>query len=240
MRTFFLGLILGILAGSLVTVYISSPEAYEKLKVSKNALLERDPGDETPASPEEPVEEASPEVSLPEETPPQAETPVPVESSPPEETHESDAIDTATADTEPVDLADAQPSEETLSEESAISEPPKLPAEDFSIEEPAKQPDESVQPEVEEASEPEPTAQTPSITEIEVDRAIKSEIERQLALEPQIDGRSIHVRVEDGIVLLSGKVSSGEVAQLAIEIALDVEGVDQVKSELETVIYYVP
>ena len=57
MKTFFIAFILGMLAGSLVTAYLSAPEVYEELQLAKSRLLDQstEEPDESTNAPEQPV-----------------------------------------------------------------------------------------------------------------------------------------------------------------------------------------
>ena len=66
----------------------------------------------------------------------------------------------------------------------------------------------------------------------ESDAGIKAAISGRLKLDSAIDSSGIEIHVEDGSVVLSGKVSSRAEERKARDIALDTRYVKDVKSEL--------
>src|SRR4030095_12155965 len=65
------------------------------------------------------------------------------------------------------------------------------------------------------------------------DARITAEIKGKLALESDLSALKISVNTTDGVVTLSGTVSSHEAIQRAMKIALAVDGVSQVISTLQ-------
>jgi hyperosmotically inducible periplasmic protein len=56
-----------------------------------------------------------------------------------------------------------------------------------------------------------------------------------LFADDRVKGRQIHVETKDGVVMLRGKVDSAEAKSAALEIAKGIEGVKNVKNELQVV-----
>ncbi|TFW33493.1 BON domain-containing protein [Massilia horti] len=65
------------------------------------------------------------------------------------------------------------------------------------------------------------------------DTAITSKVKADLATEPDLKSLSIHVKTENGVVMLSGFVDSKDEADRAIKVARSVEGVTSVKSAIK-------
>jgi len=67
------------------------------------------------------------------------------------------------------------------------------------------------------------------------DSWVTSKTKIALFAEDRVKGRQIHVETKDGVVMLRGKVDSAEAKSAALEIAKGIEGVKNVKNELQVV-----
>lgn len=72
-----------------------------------------------------------------------------------------------------------------------------------------------------------------AITDAATDARITTEIKSKFAVESDLSALKISVNTTDGVVTLSGTVSSTEAIQKAMKIALAVDGVSQVVSTLQ-------
>jgi hyperosmotically inducible protein len=67
------------------------------------------------------------------------------------------------------------------------------------------------------------------------DSWITSKTKIALFADDRVKGRQVHVETKDGVVMLRGKVDSAEAKSAALEIAKGIEGVKNVKNELQVV-----
>lgn len=67
------------------------------------------------------------------------------------------------------------------------------------------------------------------------DSWITSKTKIVLFADDRVKGRQVHVETKDGVVMLRGKVDSPEAKSAALEIAKGIEGVKNVKNELQVV-----
>ena len=67
------------------------------------------------------------------------------------------------------------------------------------------------------------------------DSWVTSKTKIALFADDRVKGRQIHVETKDGVVMLRGKVDSAEAKSAALEIAKGIEGVKNVKNELQVV-----
>ena len=67
------------------------------------------------------------------------------------------------------------------------------------------------------------------------DSWITSKAKIALFADDRVKGRQVHVETKDGVVMLRGKVDSAEAKSAALEIAKGIEGVKNVKNELQVV-----
>jgi len=67
------------------------------------------------------------------------------------------------------------------------------------------------------------------------DSWITSKTKIALFADDRVKGRQVHVETKDGVVMLRGKVDSPEAKSAALEIAKGIEGVKNVKNELQVV-----
>src|SRR6266480_2622218 len=67
------------------------------------------------------------------------------------------------------------------------------------------------------------------------DSWITSKAKIALFSDDRVKGRQVHVETKDGMVMLRGKVDSAEAKAAAAEVAKGVEGVKDVKNELQVV-----
>jgi hyperosmotically inducible protein len=67
------------------------------------------------------------------------------------------------------------------------------------------------------------------------DSWITSKAKIALFADDRVKGRQVHVETKDGVVMLRGKVDSPEAKSAALEIAKGIEGVKNVKNELQVV-----
>jgi hyperosmotically inducible protein len=67
------------------------------------------------------------------------------------------------------------------------------------------------------------------------DSWITSKTKIALFADDRVKGRQVHVGTKDGVVMLRGKVDSPEAKSAALEIAKGIEGVKNVKNELQVV-----
>ncbi len=67
------------------------------------------------------------------------------------------------------------------------------------------------------------------------DSWVTSKTKIALFADDRVKGRQIHVETKDGVVMLRGKVDSAEAKSTALEIAKGIEGVKNVKNELQVV-----
>jgi hyperosmotically inducible periplasmic protein len=72
-----------------------------------------------------------------------------------------------------------------------------------------------------------------AIADATADARITTEIKGKFAVESDLSALKISVNTTDGVVTLSGTVSSHEAIQKAMKIALEVDGVSQVISTLQ-------
>jgi osmotically-inducible protein OsmY len=77
------------------------------------------------------------------------------------------------------------------------------------------------------------TGTSPPATNVAVTSAASATIQSRLQAEPSLAGSKIHVEASNGIVTLSGTVSSYEQIGAAMKLALDAEGVQRVVSLLQ-------
>lgn len=68
---------------------------------------------------------------------------------------------------------------------------------------------------------------------IAADSAITTKVKAELFVEPNLKSMGIHVKTEDGVVMLSGFVDSKSDAERAVEVAKGVDGVANVKSAIK-------
>jgi len=67
------------------------------------------------------------------------------------------------------------------------------------------------------------------------DSWVTSKTKIALFADDRVKGRQVHVETKDGVVMLRGKVDSAEAKSAALEIAKGIEGVKNVKNELQVV-----
>jgi len=67
------------------------------------------------------------------------------------------------------------------------------------------------------------------------DSWVTSKTKIALFADDRVKGRQVHVETKDGVVMLRGKVDSPEAKSAALEIAKGIEGVKNVKNELQVV-----
>jgi hyperosmotically inducible protein len=67
------------------------------------------------------------------------------------------------------------------------------------------------------------------------DSWLTSKAKIALFADDRVKGRQIHVETKDGVVMLRGKVDSAEAKSAALEVAKGIEGVKNVKNELQVV-----
>ncbi len=67
------------------------------------------------------------------------------------------------------------------------------------------------------------------------DSWVTSKTKIALFADDRVKGRQVHVETKDGVVMLRGKVDSTEAKSAALEIAKGIEGVKNVKNELQVV-----
>ena len=67
------------------------------------------------------------------------------------------------------------------------------------------------------------------------DSWITSKTKIALFADDRVKGRQVHVETKDGVVMMRGKVDSPEAKSAALEIAKGIEGVKNVKNELQVV-----
>ena len=67
------------------------------------------------------------------------------------------------------------------------------------------------------------------------DSWVTSKTKIALFADDRVKGRQVHVETKDGVVMLRGKVDSPEAKSAALEIAKGIEGVKNVKNELQIV-----
>jgi hyperosmotically inducible protein len=67
------------------------------------------------------------------------------------------------------------------------------------------------------------------------DSWLTSKAKIALFADDRVKGRQVHVETKDGVVMLRGKVDSAEAKSAALEIAKGIEGVKNVKNELQVV-----
>jgi len=67
------------------------------------------------------------------------------------------------------------------------------------------------------------------------DSWVTSKTKIALFADDRVKGRQVHVETKDGVVMLRGKVDSPEAKAAALEIAKGIEGVKNVKNELQVV-----
>jgi len=67
------------------------------------------------------------------------------------------------------------------------------------------------------------------------DSWITSKAKIALFADERVKGRQVHVETKDGVVMLRGKVDSGEAQTAAAEIAKEIDGAKGVKNELQVV-----
>ena len=67
------------------------------------------------------------------------------------------------------------------------------------------------------------------------DSWVTSKTKIALFADDRVKGRQVHVETKDGVVMLRGKVDSAEAKSTALEIAKGIEGVKNVKNELQVV-----
>jgi osmotically-inducible protein OsmY len=64
------------------------------------------------------------------------------------------------------------------------------------------------------------------------DERIREQVNERLTMHPEVDASEVDVRVEKGMVTLTGTVEDRHAKRLAEDIAEDVFGVDDVRNEL--------
>lgn len=235
MKSFFIALILGIFIGSVVTNYFADPTAWDKLKEAKARLS---------GSTAEPVIEKEKEEvpSTAKEAPAMFE----VGSGELNPSNPSEKPEEPAMEPEPIPLprpeaeAEAEDSEVESPSDDTIEERPE-PAEE-SATEPQSRTEELIEQGSKKAGEiaeivkekaAEAADEVKPFIETGIDITIATAIRAQYKLEQRIDSDQITISVDDKIVTLSGKVSSEEVKQMAIELAVFTQGVEGVEESLE-------